>query len=54
MNFELVGHVVSLLEDLGQYAVAPESPLFFSIRGMLITGYTDWFRPVIFKVERMD
>lgn len=23
-------------------------------RGTLITGCTDWFRPVIFKVERMD
>ena len=23
-------------------------------RGTLITGCTDWFRPVIFKVERLD
>lgn len=23
-------------------------------RGMLITGCTDWFRPVIFKVERVE
>jgi len=23
-------------------------------RGIAITGCTDWFRPVIFKVERMD
>ena len=23
-------------------------------RGTLVTGCTDWFRPVIFKVERMD
>lgn len=23
-------------------------------RGTLITGCTDWFRPVIFKVERME
>ncbi|MDY6796208.1 MAG: TIGR04076 family protein [Actinomycetota bacterium] len=23
-------------------------------RGTLITGCTDWFRPVIFKVERVD
>jgi len=24
------------------------------LRGTVITGCTDWFRPVIFKVERMD
>jgi uncharacterized repeat protein (TIGR04076 family) len=23
-------------------------------RGTLIVGCTDWFRPVIFKVERID
>lgn len=23
-------------------------------RGMTITGCTDWFRPVIFKIERID
>ena len=23
-------------------------------RGTLITGCTDWLRPVIFKVEKMD
>jgi epoxyqueuosine reductase QueG len=32
LNFKLAGHVVSLLEDLGHYAVAPESTLLFSMR----------------------
>jgi len=26
----------------------------FKRRGTVITGCTDWFRPVIFKVERME
>lgn len=34
LNFELASYVVSLLENLGHYAVAPESTPFFSIRGL--------------------
>jgi len=34
LNFELAGHMVSLLGELGQHAVAPESTLFFSMRGL--------------------
>jgi uncharacterized repeat protein (TIGR04076 family) len=35
--------------------IAVGSDLFWmKQRGTIITGCTDWFRPVIFKIERMD
>jgi uncharacterized repeat protein (TIGR04076 family) len=42
-----------ILKDILTIAIGGNMP---GIRqhGTLITGCTDWFRPVIFKVERMD
>jgi len=39
--------------DIYAIAVGGDMP-GFKRRGTAITGCTDWFRPVIFKVERMD
>jgi len=34
--------------------MAGGNPPWIKQRGVAITGCTDWFRPVIFKVERID
>ena len=34
--------------------IAGGSPPWLKQRGIQIAGCTDWFRPVIFKVERME
>jgi uncharacterized repeat protein (TIGR04076 family) len=40
-------------KDIVAVATGADQP-GFKRRGTIITGCTDWFRPVIFKVERME
>jgi uncharacterized repeat protein (TIGR04076 family) len=40
-------------EDILMVALGADMPGIRQ-RGTLITGCTDWFRPVIFKLERME